>query len=390
MQFPVELSTGRSHDIDELSSGEKEIVYGYLWLRTGTPRKSVVLIDEPELHLNPALVQGLVTFYKTHIAEALDSQVWIVTHSDAILRQAVRAPNTAVFHMARPDGRGAQQARAIGNQDAVEAAVLDLVGDLAAYRPHARIVLVEGNKETKFDVDMIRRLFPDLAERANLIPAGNRKTTLGVQSRLIEVLADAGLTGRAVSICDGDFGLEPHTEREGQYFWPVYEIENFLLDPRVIRGAAATMLRVDPFGTDAEVIERLRQLARPLVDALAVSEVQMLLDSEFVNAINIGGSPRNAVAGLALSTQLSKERLAAIDCTNTRVASLVDDASRRIAQTLDSTDFLSRLPGDRLIRALAGSLNVSGDHFRNACLDVAQRLNLRPTGMRDVLVRAVG
>jgi len=54
LTFPVRLSTGETHDIDELYSGEKEIVCGYLWLRTGTPLRSVVLIDEPELHLNPA------------------------------------------------------------------------------------------------------------------------------------------------------------------------------------------------------------------------------------------------------------------------------------------------------------------------------------------------
>jgi hypothetical protein len=34
LAFPVRLSTGETHDIDELSSGEKEIVYGYLWLRS--------------------------------------------------------------------------------------------------------------------------------------------------------------------------------------------------------------------------------------------------------------------------------------------------------------------------------------------------------------------
>ena len=106
MLFPVRLSTGEEHDIDELSSGEKEIVYGYLWLRTGTPKRSIVLVDEPELHLNPALVQGLPTFYKSHLADALDAQVWIVTHSDAILRQAVRSSQMAVYHMARPRGDG--------------------------------------------------------------------------------------------------------------------------------------------------------------------------------------------------------------------------------------------------------------------------------------------
>lgn len=168
LAFPIRLSTGETHDIDELSSGEKEIVYGYLWLRTGTPRGSIILVDEPELHLNPALVQGLPAFYKTHLADALGAQVWIVTHSDSILRQAVRSPDMAVYHMARAVGDGSQQAVRIDSQDAVEAAVLDLIGDLAAYRPYAKIVLMEGHKETRFDVEMVRRLFPDLLSEPTL------------------------------------------------------------------------------------------------------------------------------------------------------------------------------------------------------------------------------
>src|SRR3712207_223012 len=43
LEFPVRLSTGEVHDIDEMSSGEKEILYGYLKLRNSTPGRSVVL-----------------------------------------------------------------------------------------------------------------------------------------------------------------------------------------------------------------------------------------------------------------------------------------------------------------------------------------------------------
>jgi energy-coupling factor transporter ATP-binding protein EcfA2 len=51
--FPVRLTTGEEHDIDDLSSGEKEVLYGYLRLRNSAPQNSVILLDEPELHLNP-------------------------------------------------------------------------------------------------------------------------------------------------------------------------------------------------------------------------------------------------------------------------------------------------------------------------------------------------
>ena len=45
----------------------KEVLFGYLRLRNSAPKYSVVLLDEPELHLNPALVRGLPQFYHRHL-----------------------------------------------------------------------------------------------------------------------------------------------------------------------------------------------------------------------------------------------------------------------------------------------------------------------------------
>jgi hypothetical protein len=73
LAFPVRLPVGETHDIDDLSSGEKEILYGYLRLRNSTPRRSVILLDEPELHLNPSLLQGFTDFYHRHLGVAQES-----------------------------------------------------------------------------------------------------------------------------------------------------------------------------------------------------------------------------------------------------------------------------------------------------------------------------
>ncbi len=314
LTFPVRLSTGETHDIDELSSGEKEIVYGYLWLRTG-----------------------------------------------------VR----------------------IESQNAVEAAVLDLIGDLAAYRPYAKIVLVEGHKETRFDVDMIRRLFPELAERANFIPVGNRRMTMGVRVRLLEVLKEAGLTGRAVSISDSDLGLGSPIETPGHYQWSTYEIENFLLNPAVLRSAAAVMLRSDPYHTDDEVVADLRSIAETLVAELALDEVQYALNGECMSAVKIGGDPREPVEGLERSAASSQERFHELDLSRDRIARLFEESCKRMRAHVGSEAFLQRFPGDRLLRAFAGKLGISGDHYRNACLDAAQRLGTRPPDMERTLLDAL-
>ncbi len=99
LRFPVRLANGSEHDIDDLSSGEKEVLYGYLRLQNAAPRHSIILIDEPELHLNPRLVTGLATFYYRHLGDRLDNQLWLVTHSDTLIREAVSQPHFGVFHI---------------------------------------------------------------------------------------------------------------------------------------------------------------------------------------------------------------------------------------------------------------------------------------------------
>ena len=105
LTFPVHVGEA-IHDINELSSGEKEILYGYLRLRRSAPRDSIVLLDEPELHLNPRLIQGLPQFYNRRIVQEMNNQMWLVTHSDALLREALatrRGP--AASSPARSRGR---------------------------------------------------------------------------------------------------------------------------------------------------------------------------------------------------------------------------------------------------------------------------------------------
>ena len=391
MIFPVVLETGEIHDIDELSSGEKEIVYGYLEMRTGTPKGSIILIDEPELHLNPALVQGLPAFYKTHLADSLNAQVWIVTHSDSILRQAVKAPNMAVYHMARANKTVKQQLVKIDNEDAVESAILDLVGDIAAYRPHAKIVLVEGNKDKRFDVEVIRRLFPDLAARGNFISAGNRRMTNGTRQRLNEILNETGVAGRVVSITDGDLTLEFTDEEneDNQFSWPVYEIENFLLEPSILSAALYTFLGKNPFNSEKEIIETLRKFAKEQVLELAGIQVQSILNAEFGKSINIRHTKTDPSNILCKSSESSKKRISEIDVTPERIDKMIAEYTERYKGYTVTKVFLKKFPGDRLIRALAGKFNLNGDHFRNACLDSAQSQKLCPKEMKSVLEQAV-
>ena len=69
----------------------------------------------------------------------------------------------------------ARQATAVKAQHEMEQVVIALVGDLAAYRPNAKVVIFEGGGDTAFDVRMTCTLFPEFEQRINPIAAGNKK-----------------------------------------------------------------------------------------------------------------------------------------------------------------------------------------------------------------------
>ena len=101
LQFPVRLGNDAS-TISMSKVQAREVVHSYLVLRNEAPKHSVILIDQPELHLNPRLISGLASFYHRHLGRSLDNQLWLVTHSDTLIREAVGQDGFSVFHMQAP------------------------------------------------------------------------------------------------------------------------------------------------------------------------------------------------------------------------------------------------------------------------------------------------
>jgi hypothetical protein len=238
LSFPVQTSNGREHDLDELSSGEKEILYGYLRIRRSAPRSSIILLDEPELHLNPRLIQGLPEFYRKHLGEALQNQLWLVTHSDALIREAVGKPGFNVFHMlpCGSDSTAPSQLRSLKVNGDLDVALADLVGDLAAYRPGGKGVIFEGGGDSDFDKTVVGTLFATELRGINLMSGSNKVRVRALHEILSRAHASGDLPTKFFAITDKDSDESEETEAVNWHQWDVYHIENYLLDSDIICG----------------------------------------------------------------------------------------------------------------------------------------------------------
>ena len=247
LSFPVRTQGGMQHDINDLSSGEKEVLYGYLRLRNVAPKNSVLLLDEPELHLNPGLIRT-----------AFGNQIWLLTHSDALLRESVGQDNFLVVHMQQPHSvdAGENQLRPLTAGKDIDRAVISLVGDLAAYRPGAKVVIFEGGGNTDFDVTLTSTLFPDFAAVVNLISGTNKGRVRELHALLQRASKEAELPTRFYSVVDRDSDIEPADHPARAFRWDVYHVENYLLDSSFIVEALRDALGAKAYLTDPEAVER--------------------------------------------------------------------------------------------------------------------------------------
>lgn len=399
--FPVRLSSGEEHDINDLSSGEKEVLYGYLRLRSSTPSNSTILLDEPELHLNPALLQGFPDFYYRHLARADNHQVWLVTHSDVLLRKSVGNPNFSVLHMlsASTSASGMNQAVPIG-QDELQSAVLDLVGDLAAYRPTGKLIIFEGGGSSDFDVEMVSTLFPLVAQNNNLVSGGHKLRVASLYQALQRAATGSGLADTVYAITDRDSdATDNRASGDNEVLaWDVYHIENYLLQPKYVLAAYKALTHRDLLTTEDDVRDAMSSLAKAEIDRLVLVQLQGEVNSAFTNALSARAAPDSA----APASDLLPSILASLDRADRFRVTWGDQAYLRtreeeireeLSSMFEADDrWMRDFPGRHILKAFTNRyLNgiASYDGLINVVLSQMVGDAYKPEGMVKVLEKVV-
>lgn len=394
LRFPVKVGGRETHDLDELSSGEKEILYGYLRLRTSTPKNSVILIDEPELHLNPRLTRNLPDFYHRHLAKALGNQVWLVTHSDAILRESVGKPGVSVFHITPSAyaSKLASQATLIRADQDLERAVIDLVGDLAAYNPGGRIVIFEG-EESDFDLRMASELFPELPGRANLISGSNKQRVRGLHA-LLDKLSTSGKLppARIFSITDRDSDSSETAATENRLTWDAYHIENYLIEPKYIKMVLTDLSGVQANLTEKYIEEELKGCAAETVTALVAHRVSTSANDKVVSALNLKVDPQSPNVAIAVANAIknSRERideLVSNSLSDVALSSLANSFAISLQEDIQTGKWKLSFRGRDILKRFVGrhGNGVKYNHFRNLIISRMRDHGHRPAGMATIL-----
>lgn len=394
LAFPVVTPTGTEHDLDELSSGEKEILYGYLRIRSSAPRDSIILLDEPELHLNPRLIRGLPEFYRKHLGEALQNQLWLVTHSDALIREAVGKPGFNVFHMlpCGSEARGTSQLKPLTVTQDLEMVLADLVGDLAAYRPGGKGLIFEGGGDSDFDKTFAGTLFREELRGINLISGTNKIRVRLLHEILERAYTKGDLPTKFYAIVDSDFE-EAADKIKGvsRFEWDVYHIENYLLNCEIIADVLNSLKL--GYSYDAKTVgARLNLAARNVVSGVLIQKMRAFVNSKIVTAIDLGVAPTTLTVGRDLHASVERflERIGSVKGMYLSEAHLIAQEQTfrsEIEQSFSDGSWMAKLPGREILRQFVAveKVPVAYEVFRNLIVSRMAEKGHKPEGMKSII-----
>jgi hypothetical protein len=335
----VETPAGMEHGLDQLSSGEQEVLSLSFFVRRLRARGGVLLIDEPELHLHPALQRSLFAQLEDVAARA---QVWIVTHSPSLV---TTASLSAVLHMREPSTTDANQLiRASDERDRLE--VLEDLGiHPIELLQNEFIVAVEGTT----DQQRLSALLPLELAAAVVTIGGNAEGVESVARNLASTGTIPFLAVRDRDLLDDEQKARRENETPGLFIWPGRALENELLYPDLVVQALG---RAGQEESVSSIRERLEELAQRQRSEIVADLAEQALDDRF--QLNPSGGDRlsRLRSYIAEQGRASREKEQAFDSVREEVESRLDrewpdrwpqlmDGKRALGELVQFTPFQS-------------------------------------------------
>ncbi len=261
----VDTDGSRAFDIDAMSSGEKGLILTFLLIARSVVRDGIVLLDEPELHLNPAVCKLLLNFLVEQYVKPRNLQMIICSHSPEILSGAFENEDCSLFHLISSTNISRVSQKNEADLDEAFRRLGASKTDALLYRG---LVYVEGID----DIAMLEAGFPTALRRFKLVPSQGRKEVEKAAALLQKEADDSSSLGINYFILDGDG--KPVALKQSRSVrilqWERYCLENYLLDEDVIVPLLMDReITSDAFRTSGDALTFIKRTAFKQLDRKA-------------------------------------------------------------------------------------------------------------------------
>lgn len=376
-QFHVNVD-GKKIPASSLSSGEQEVMNIVFDILLRKPQDSILIFDEPELHLHPELSFRLIQSLRTIGAR---NQFIFSTHSSDIISSSL---DQSVVFVCPPNCDMTNQAIVVEQGDDTYHALKLLGQSIGVISLAKKIVLIEGadsSTDKQLYASILRGKYPEFV----LVPAGD-KANIAAFSKSVDSVLNKTLWGvDFYMICDRDAapdasGMNALASKAGGKLaiLPRYHIENYLLDEHVYAQAFTSMEQDESWLRSPAMIRRVMRECAQSVMPYSASLIVAKSIRDQVGNIDILPSGCHAKP-LCQLVPLFKT---AVDAESLRVSNLMDwtilESTIRntyddLAAKLESDDdeWKALIPGKQVFNMFAAKTKTPPSRLKNLYITTA-------------------
>jgi len=382
----IDLSVGTTTevDIDDLSSGEKEIFTLFmpfienqiekklLELRNQanneTPSDITVLIDEPELHLHPILEYRVLNYLRKIVSEG-GVQFVVTTHSPTLLNSA----NFDELYLLSPktDSITNQLTRLTNDEERLQALRI-LCGETYPITAGRNLLCIEGELPEDLptkppDKKLYEILCPELSKNV-LLPLGGKNSVLDGARRLREIIPRNIPGIDVLALIDRD--QDPERNEEWVFRLPVCMIENILLKPKAINEFLEPYREKTELKTEQHVEEKLKKICSNLKE----DEIRIRIKKElgYVKESFDG----NTVEKIKESLSKMIDSIQNSFPEDSKLSSIIEKATTDVNNIIIQNKELNLFRGKEILRSFYEQWikNQVGTSYYSFCMELAKQV----------------
>ncbi len=364
LSLKVKLPSGNTIPFQDMSSGEKEVFFILSFFIRHNVSNSVIVIDEPELHLHPELARKLVQLMKS-IRQG--NQIWLATHSAELIDEAGRE---RTFFLRASDDRSSFECIPATKQGAHIETLRDMFGYSGYVGISRKIAFTEGT-QCSADRKAFVNLFPEAAREIKFIPTGSVNSLYPINRAVLSLLEDDFARCSFFLIRDRDYLSDASVQKyqnagRGKLFvLGKYHIENYLLDWSALSEVLEAVYQktMTPAAVEADFKQIAREQSAAFLRDMVVAKYSELFQHEDCSI----GNHSNGMAAYDTNLEVKDETVNPLKTALLlRLAEIRRDVSERIKTdegerlfnecltevraAFENGEWISLFPGRNLLR----------------------------------------
>jgi len=382
----IELPSKEIITFNDLSSGEKEVFFILSFFIRHNVENSIIIIDEPELHLHPELSRLLIRSMKS-IRKG--NQIWVATHNSEIIDEAGR---DKVIYVARDISTRKAEFISGDNEEQVISLLKNMFGFSGYIGVAKNLVFLEGDNSSQ-DRKFYSTLLPGDNSNFKLVPSNSSDNLSRINGAILSILeANLGWMNfhliRDRDYLTADMIQKYSNHSSGRIFvLSKHELENYLINFDLISKVLDEIFNIKK--TAQEIESTFFDVALKLSSSVIRDMISFRLNlrlkpqdfsigkvlsgQQYFESANNDMEPKEICSNVLkskfndISTQIHASLTSSL--SQTAIEAVILECENEVKNSLNNKQWLSLFPGKELIELTMKEFGISNTiSFQNSLI----------------------